>query len=314
MYIGELLWETSDEQHPLTATQIMEGLAKRGITCDRKTIYSDLETLEEFGLDIIRTKQGAYIGKRHFELPELKLLVDAAQASKFITEKKSEELIDKLSRLANEWERKQLKRQVYVKHRVKNMNESIYYNVDAIEEGLRRNCKISFTYWQWNERKEMTVKQNGQPYVVSPWLVLWEKEKYYLVGYDEAADKLKHFRVDKMQNIMVLDEKRKGKEQFDQIDIEAYTVENFSMFQGKREQVTLRLSNELVGVMLDRFGTNLWLHPVNHEESKALVNVVVSNQFFGWIVGLGGKVRIESPLWVCQEFETLLSEFTANKS
>lgn len=168
LYVLQLLWEQSDEEHPLTAVKILDGLARKGITCERKTIYSDLAVLEEFGIDIIRTQKGAYIGRRGFELPELKLLVDAVQASRFITEKKSDVLIDKLSRLLSQQKRRQLKRQIYVRNRVKTMNESIYYNVDAMNEAMNRNRKISFTYWKWNTKKELEVKQRGEAYCISP--------------------------------------------------------------------------------------------------------------------------------------------------
>ena len=306
LHVLQILWEKSDEQHVLTANQIVELLVARGVTCDRKTIYTDWEELAEFGFDIIRTKQGAYIGSRQFELPELKLLVDAVQASKFITEKKSQELIDKLSQMLSEAERKQLKRQVFVKNRVKTMNESIYYNVDAINEGIQNNRQIAFTYWNWNEYKEMVTRQEGKVYEISPWILMWENEKYYMVGYDEKSKQMKHFRVDKMQHIDVQEEMRQGKELFESIDFATYGIENFSMFQGTHERVTLCAKKELAGVLIDRFGKDIWMHPATEDECIAVVDVVVSNQFYGWITGLGGKITIKEPQWVRDEYVKLL--------
>ena len=309
LYILQILWEKSDEEHPITAVQLITMLAAKGITCERKSIYADLEALLEFGFDVMKTKQGAYIGKRYFETPELKLLVDAVQASKFITEKKSSDLINKLGGLANETERRQLKRQVHVKKRGKSVNESIYYNVDAINEGIQQNCKITFTYWNWNAKKEMVPKHGGSLYKISPWLLIWENEKYYMVGYDDVSQQMKHFRVDKMLKIKVTDEDRQGKYGFEEVDIATYGMESFGMFQGRRETVTLRADKELAGALIDRFGTDVWIHPINERKCSVVTEVVVSNPFFGWITGLGGKVRIEGPRWVKEEFEKLLCQF-----
>lgn len=306
LHILQLLWEQSDEKHPMTAAQIAAGLGARGITCERKTIYTDLEELAAFGFDVIRTKQGAYIGARPFELPELKLLVDAVQASRFITEKKSDELIDKLSRLLSAYERKQLKRQVVVKYRVKTMNESIYYNVDAINQGMQNNRKISFSYWNWNVQKQMVAKQEGKRYEISPWALMWENEKYYMVGYDETQQQMKHFRVDKMKHIKVEMELRHGRELYETIDVASYGIENFGMFQGRRELVTLHADKEVAGVLIDRFGKDVWLH-ADGQQCVAVVEVVVSNQFYGWVVGLGGKVWIDGPQWVKNEYKSLLN-------
>lgn len=309
LHVLQILWEQSDEGHPITASEFLEKLEERGICCERKTIYSDLKDLEQFGFDVIRTKKGAYIGNRDFELPELKLLADAVQSSKFITEKKSDELVRKLSLFLSREDRKQLKRQVVVKNRVKTMNESIYYNVDAINEAMQKDCQIRFLYWNWNVKKEMVLKHDGEPYIISPWILMWENEKYYMVGYDDQEKKMKHFRVDKMLQIEVLCEKRQGKTVFQKIDLSSYGIENFGMFQGERETVTLCGDNELAGVLIDRFGKEIWIHQRENEQFVAVVDVMVSNQFFGWITGLGGKVRIEGPQWVVDAFAELLSRF-----
>lgn len=308
LYILKILSEETDENHPLSAAQIAERVSGYGISCERKSVYTDLDELVEFGYDIIRTRQGAYMGTRKFELPELKLLVDAVQSSKFITEKKSGELIAKLGTLASRYEGEQLKRQVFVKGRIKTMNESIYYNIDAIYEGMERNCQISFFYFNWNVKKEMEPRRNGERYVVSPWFLRWEDEKYYLIGYEEKDSSMKHFRVDKMRQIEVLEQEREGKKEASGMDIAAYGRQAFGMFQGKREIVTLRVKNELAGVLIDRFGQEVWMHPVDEDHFHARVDVMVSNQFFGWLAGLGGGARIVEPAWVEKAWRELLSK------
>lgn len=306
LYIIKVLWEETDEAHPMSASRISKRMAQYGVGCERKAVYRYLEELAEFGFDIVRTRQGAYLASRQFELPELKLLADAVQASKFITAKKSEELISKLGKLLSRHDSDRLRRQIYIKNRAKTMNESIYYNVDAVFEGIQRNCQITFTYWNWNMKKEMQIKHNGKEYVISPWIMIWEDEKYYMVGYDEEAKQLKHFRVDKMRQIMVREKPRMGRELFEQLKLSSCSVSTFGMFQGRREAVTLLADRELAGVVIDRFGKAVWMHPVDDEHFTVTAEVMVSNQFFGWVAGLGGRVKITAPVWVVEEYKELI--------
>ncbi len=308
LYVLKILQEETDERHPMSAQQIAKKVSAYGVKCERKSIYTDLDELTEFGYDIIRTKKGAYLASRQFELAELKLLVDAVQSSRFITKKKSDELIEKLSTLLSCFEGKLLKRQVLVTNRIKSMNESIYYNVDAIYSAMDQNKQIAFSYYTWNVRKEMVQKKNGEPYIISPWFLQWENEKYYLIGFDEETGQMKHFRVDKMLHICLREEIRQGKEIFSQMDMAAYTQETFHMFQGEKKAVTLRVKNELAGVIIDRFGKEVWMHPVDEEFFTITVDVMVSNQFFGWLTGLGGKAEILEPAWVSEAYNKLLSD------
>lgn len=312
LYILKILWEETDEMHRLSAAQIAEKVTVYGIHCERKSVYKSLAELEEFGFDIIRTRQGAYLASRMFELPELKLLVDAVQSSKFITEKKSNELIEKLGNLLSRYDSGYLRRQVFINNRVKTMNESIYYNVDAIYEGIRQNRQITFYYWNWNVKKEMAYKHNGEKYRISPWFLQWENEKYYLVGHDEKSGKIKHFRVDKMEQIEVLGRSREGDAIFRGMDMASYRTHTFGMFQGQPELVTLRMKNNLAGVAVDRFGTDVWMHPLDEQYFTMVVDVMVSNQFFGWVVGLGEGVEIVGPAWVREKYKTLLDKLAQN--
>lgn len=308
LYIVKILWEETDEAHPMPAARMARRVTDYGICCERKAVYRYLEELVEFGMDIIRTPQGAYLGSRQFELPELKLLVDAVQSSRFITAKKSRELIEKLGKLLSCYDREQLKRQTLVENQVKTINEGIYYNIDAICRGIQENHEIAFLYWNWNTKKKMVPKHDGMQYIISPWMLQWENEKYYLVGYDEQAGQMKHFRVDKMQDIIVLEAVRKGRELFVQKKEDRLHSQTFGMFGGRREMVTLQLSQRLAGVVIDRFGKDVWMHAIDEDFFNVLVDVEVSNQFFGWITGLGSDAKIVGPAWVVEEYRQLLKK------
>ena len=216
-YLSRIMTEKTDDEHHITMPEIQRALEGYGVTADRKSLYDDLEALRVLGIDVIGEKNGRsysyHVGKKQFEIAELKLLVDAIQSSKFITEKKSNELIKKLTGLASNYEASQLKRQVVVQGRIKTMNESIYYIVDDIHNAITNNKKIRFEYLRWNLDKKME-RRKDKLYEVSPWALTWDDENYYLIGFDAEEDKIKHYRVDKMRDIELTDEKREGKEHF----------------------------------------------------------------------------------------------------
>ena len=305
-YLARIMVELTDDEHRLTMPQIREHLEVYGVSADRKSLYDDLEALRVLGIDVIGEKDGRnyyyHVGEKHFEIAELKLLVDAIQSSKFITEKKSNELIKKLTSLASNYEASQLKREVVVRGRIKTMNESIYYIVDDIHNAILNNRKIRFEYLRWNLDKEMVPRRN-EDYEVSPWALTWDDENYYMIAYDSASDMIKHYRVDKMRSITVLDEKREGKDHFARFDMAAYSKMNFGMFGGEEVQIKLAFSNDLVGVLLDRFGTDMPIYPCNKKNwSETRVTVALSDQFLGWIFSLGPDVRITGPDDVVKRF------------
>ena len=198
LYLVDFLLQNSDEQHAVTVAQMAEYLAQRGISAERKSLYSDLEALRQWGLDVEYRKSpdsGYYVASRRFQLPELKLLVDAVQSSKFLSLRKSSELITKLETLASRYEAQALRRQVYVTHRIKNMNESIYYNVDALHGAIAAGSRITFRYFDWDLRGKKKYRRGGQRYEVSPWALLWDDENYYLVGYDSDAGQIMQRKV-----------------------------------------------------------------------------------------------------------------------
>lgn len=315
LYLIKIFLEKTDEEHRLSATELNKELYKYGISVNRKTIYSDIELLREFGIDILQTKGtngGYYVGQRKFELPELKLLVDAVQASKFITSKKSEELIKKLGSLTSEYNSKKLRRNIFIFNRAKSRNETIYYNVDQIHEAILSNYQISFRYAEWTPQGKMRLKRNGKTYQVSPWMLAWEEENYYLIAYDEQAKYIKHYRVDKIRDAAILHEKRNGQQYLNEFDLSTFTKKTFSMYGGKDENVSLLCNNHIAGVIIDRFGKENVLIPVGKEKFRINILVSVSTQFFGWITGLGKEVQIEGPEDVVYQYKQYLLDVLKN--
>ena len=300
MYLIKLFEERTDVSHGLSMTDIIEALSEEGITAERKSIYADISALNEFGFDIVKDNEGKAcvykLVERDFEIAELKLLVDAVQSSKFITESKSNKLIKKIEGLASNNEAKSLHRQVYVANRIKTTNESVYYNVDDIQKAIAENHKVSFQYFQWNPNKEKELRHNGMRYEISPWALTWDDENYYMVGYDSKERKIKHYRVDKMLKIEIMaDSKREGKALFKDMDMAVYSKKIFGMFGGVEETVVLECKNGISGVIIDRFGTEVDIIKRATDSFTVRVNVQISPQFLGWVFSLGENIKIISP-------------------
>ena len=299
LYIMKYLLQNTDEDHPVTVNQIISFLDSQGISAERKSIYSDVEALQYFGLDIVQAGSGRscgyYVAHRNFELPELKLLVDSVQSSKFITHKKTATLIKKIETLASIHEAQLLNRQVFVKNRIKTMNESIYYNVDEIHNGILRNKKIRFLYFEYNVQKERQYRKNGEYYVVSPFALTWDDENYYMVAYDSDAAMIKHYRVDKMEKISIMEEDRDGLDAYQALDMAIYARKTFGMFTGTVEHVVLRFENHLVGAVLDRLGREVFIVPDGPDHFTVRTDVIVSPQFFAWVFGFGENAQIIGP-------------------
>lgn len=240
---------------------------------------------------------------RDFEIAELKLLADSVVSAKFITEKKSNELIKKIERLASKQDASKLQRQVYVAGRVKAMNNDIMENVDAIHNAISQNLKISFQYFQWNVKKEPELRKDGARYVISPWGLSWDDENYYLVGYDSSADMIKHYRVDKMLHVKVEKIKREGRYKFKEVDMAAYAKKMFNMFDGEEQTVEILCVNNLAGVMIDRFGKDVRMIKVDDEHFKVIVKVAASNHFIHWIMALGEGAQIVGPEKLVEEIK-----------
>ena len=305
LYLRQFLLENTDEAHPVTVSQMIDYLARHDIAAERKSIYDDIDGLRSYGLDIEYRKAqdgGYFIANREFQLPELKLLVDAVQSSKFLSLRKSNELIAKLEKLASRHEAQALRRQVYVTHRIKNMKESIYYNVDALHSAIAAGSRITFRYFDWDMNGKKKYRHEGKRYRISPWALLWDDENYYLVGYDAEHAERRHYRVDKMESITQTGEERLGKELFAGFDPAAYSRKVFGMYGGEPQKVTLRFESSMSNIVFDRFGRELILTPDREGGFTVTVEVVPSPQFFAWLTGLGAPVKILSPQPIVQQF------------
>jgi len=293
--LHDILMHQSDEEHPIPVAELIRELERWDIKAERKSIYDDLDALAELGVDIQSRKgrtPGWFIGQRDFELAELKLLVDAVQSSRFITKRKSDMLIRKLEQLASTHQARQLQRQVYVDHRVKAMNESIYYNVDKLHCAIAQNNAITFRYFDYDMKKEKVFRHDGALYRVSPYGLIWNSENYYLVAFDSVSQQMRHYRVDKMDQIELTEDKRQGGSEFDVAD---YAQKHFGMYSGDEVTMTLRFRRSMVNVVLDRFGQDVMLIPDGEDHFTVALPLVMSPQFFGWLFGLGSEVQLMSP-------------------
>ena len=307
LYLLDILNTYTDDEHALSMSEIVEKLSACGVNAERKALYTDIEELRNYGADMIGEKDGqsfSYrIGNRKFELAELKLLVDAVQSSKFITSKKSKELIKKLEGETSKYHATTLSHQVFVAGRVKTMNESIYYNVDLIHTAISENVKVRFRYFMWNENKKQVYRRDGAFYSVSPWGLTWDDENYYLIGYDDEYESIRYYRVDKMKKISVTEEPREGKEHFKSLDMAVYSKKRFGMWDGEETEVELLCENDMAGVIIDRFGKGTPFLKQDEDHFLATVSVAVSIQFLGWIMALGEGVKIIGPDFVVERMK-----------
>lgn len=307
LYLMKIMLEKTDDMHALTIGEIIELLGEYGIGAERKSLYADFDVLREYGIDIeVRRGRGVryYIANRSFELPELKLLVDAVQSSRFITCKKSGELIKKISGFTSVYEAIQLQRQVYVANRIKTPNESIYYNIDTIHNAIIQNIRVSFQYYDWTPDKIRRLRHGGKVYIVSPWALTWDDEYYYLIAYDSDAADIRHYRVDKMQKIDHVHQVRDGRGRFEDFDMAVYSRQVFGMFGGRLESIILDCEDSLAGVIIDRFGDDV---TIRKREGHFLVTVrvVASPLFLSWVLGFGGRIVIRSPQSAIEELRAL---------
>lgn len=318
IYLIRIFKEETDENHGLSIEQIISKLLICGVESTRKGLYSDFDALRYYGMDIEKYKiNRTYYYRllnRDFELAELKLLVDAVQSSKFITEKKSGELIKKLESLTSVHEGKELQRQVHVSERVKSMNESIYKGVDKIHEAINKNRKVKFHYYKWNIDKKQELKRNGDYYIISPWALTFDSENYYLIAYDDTEKKIKHFRVDKIVNLVILDEKREGKEEFKIFNIGEYIRMNFNMYSAEEIYVRVICNNDLIGVLIDRLGKEIPIIKRSDSEFETHFKATLSNQFLAWIASLGSGIRIIGPDKAVEKMKELIENLNKNYS
>ena len=297
LYLEKIFREESDEAHPLTVNDIIAKLAKNDISAERKAIYADIEVLRDImDMDICTARNGSqtayYLASDTFQFEELQLLCDAVACSKFITEKKSRELINTLSHLTSNFRARELQRNIIVANRVKTVNERIFYNVQAIHNAIDSGKKITFRYFRYDIKKNKVYKSDGR-YTLSPYSLAWEDENYYCIGYYEKYDSISNFRVDRMEDVEVSDEAAEKNKEF---SIGEYSRKVFGMFaSGKTEMVKLCCDNSLTSVIMDKFGSDIVMHKADDSHFFISKEINVSPTFFGWLFQLGDKVSIVSP-------------------
>ena len=312
-YLMKIMTEKTDDEHSLTMPQILEELEKYEVSAERKSIYEDFKDMSKLGIDVIKEQRGRetfyHIAGREFELAEVKLLIDAVQSAKFITQKKSKSLISKVKNFVSEHQAKQLQRQIVINDRVKTMNESVYYNVDDIHTAINQNRKIKFKYYKWDIDKKLVERHGGSYFFVSPWALLWDDENYYMIAFDDWDNKIKHYRVDKMMYIEVGNDERAGKEEFKNFDMAKYSKATFGMYHGEKTKVCIKFANHMCGVFIDRFGKDTLFRKIDENHSELIADINVSPQFFGWIFSLGNDVEIVSPKEVVNELREYTKKF-----
>ena len=294
LYLYRILLEKTDEQHHITMPEIINQLKLYGISAGRKALYEDIEALKTFGLDIVQLKgnvSGYYVASREFELPELKLLADAVSSSRFLTEKKSDELLKKIESLSSIYEAKQIQRQVFVANRVKAMNERIYLNVDVIHKAVSEGKKISFRYFDYDLKKKKQYRDGLR--VCSPYALTWSDERYYLIAYYEKYDSISNFRIDRMESVKILEEPIKEKPK--NFSVAEYMNSSFSMFSGESQDIKLRFNNKLINPVIDRFGIDITVVPDGDEHFTVRVKVKAELPFFAWLFQFGDKAEIVEP-------------------
>ena len=305
LLLRQYLHQHTDEQHPVSVTDILAFWQQHGIQAGRKSVYTDIELLQNAGMDIVCVKSSQnryFVGQRLFELPELKLLVDAVESSRFITEKKSTALIKKLGHLTSTAQAEQLNRRIYMGGTPKPENESIYYNVDTIHNAVQKKQQITFQYFEYTPKKEKILKYDGYKYRFSPYAMIWNRDCYYAVGWSEKHGKIAQFRVDRMTAVEPLEQAAVQTPDFDPAE---YVRKVFGMYPDDLCTVKLLCDNEVMRSVIDRFGENVWTETVDEQHFRAIVEVAPSPPFFSWVFTFGGKIRIISPLTVLEEMRDM---------
>ncbi len=295
-YILDYLQRNSHQEHPVRAAELLSMLERQhNIVCDRKTVYSDIAALQDYGVDIVSIpgkNGGYYIASRNFELPELKLLIDAVQSSRFLTEKKSRELIEKLCNQCSVHDAKLMRRDVLVSGRVKSMNESVYYNVDAIQEAIAQNRQITFRYFDWG--MDGKRKYREKHYQASPYGLCQDNENCYLLAHSDRHG-VTSYRLDRMTEIQLLPEARTPCPELTGKALVEHANRLFQMYSGRESTVKLRFHRSLVNVVIDRFGRDILLIPDGEEHFVFTVEVAVSPMFLSWVIGFGSKAKVLYP-------------------
>lgn len=306
LVLSKMFYELTDEAHPMTTFEIIDYLAEHGVPANNKTLRSDLKLLKDMDIDIV-TVPGRpnkyFLGARLFEMPEIKLLLDAVASSRFITKSKSKELSRKLASLTSEHQRKQLVRHMYTTGRIKPGNENIFYYIDLINNAIELKKKISFSIIEFDGRKKKTLRNDGEVYVISPYAMYWNDDFYYVVGWSDKRDKMVANRIDRMEDPQILDEKAVKKPKG--FRLTDYSHKVFEMFDGEEVRVKLECRNDLMKYVIDRFGMKFETEPATDETTYCYVDVCLSPTFYGWVFGFKGGITIIEPSKAAEELKDI---------
>ena len=312
LYLLKFFYEETDEEHTLTVNEIIEKLEHNGISAARRSIYDDIRTLQDFGVDIVMRKSKTceyFLASRLFETAELRILIDSVQSSRFITKKKSDSHIKKLKGLTSKPQARDFSGQIYIYDRIKSMNECIFYNVDTLHRAIAENRKITFRYFDYNIKREKIYRKKGADYYTNPMALTFDNENYYLIAYNEKYDDFVHYKVDRMTDISVSEQRRSMPQE--PFNAASYVKPIFSMFDGETEHITAIFDNAYLNLVIDRFGDNVRLQELENDCFQAEFKAAVSPTFLSWMIGFGDGAIIVSPEWVADEIKRLALD-TAN--
>ena len=306
----EILMKETDENHPMSTYDIIEKLAKEGINVKRKTLYEDIDVLNANGYEVMQVRKKCnmyYVADRSFDTAEVRILLDAVEASSFITPEKTALLVDKIANLAGSLRGDVIKKNIAVFDTTKRDNEQIYYNVFNINEAIIEKKKISFNYCKIDAKGNKIAMHDGKPYVVDPIATLVSNDNYYLVCSNEKYGNVAHFRIDRMEKVSICNEPLTIPENLKNFDIRKRKKELFSMFLGEEKSVTFEIDKDLVEVIFDKFGKSTALSPYG-ENYRFTTDVQISDMFYGWCFGLGDKIKIVAPKEICDEYISKLTK------
>ena len=303
----ELLQQETDEQHPLRASEICSRLVSIGISCDRRTLTKDINVLNEQGFEVMSVmmghEKGYYIEDRSFSVPELKILIDAVQAATFITDKKTNELINKIAALGGSHRAEILKSNIVCFNTRKHSNESIYYSVNYLEDAIEKKKKVIFRYYDLNENGEKVYRREGHHYVVEPIALIFNEDNYYLICYSAKHDNTANYRIDRMDSVELIDEDVCEKALVLRESVAGYTDQVFKMYGGQPENITIEFNDRLIGVVYDKFGEDTKMLRLSDHTCAATVKVQVSPTFWGWLFQFGDQMKLRSPETLVEQYQ-----------
>lgn len=314
LHVLDILNKKTDEGNILTSNDIVRELEDRGLTGERRSVIRDINTLIEYGYDICPFEEnniGYYMRSRLFEEEEIKILIDSVIAFKALSPRKTRQLIKKLLSLSSNRFAKKTMGNLYIDSKGKSENECVYYNINMIEEATSKDKKISFKYLTYDINKEQKFRKEGEDYIVSPYALVWRDDNYYLIGVHDKYSNISHYRVDRINQVKILDENRKLAQHMESIEdfnVTKYMDSTFNVFTGEEERVMIRFTNDLLNAIIDKFGVDVTMFPKDDGHSIIIADVLVSEGFISWILQFGGKVQLLEPAELRDEVKERILE------